>query len=362
MPGNPYRVDQGRKLEAFYWIVANWPSWVRKRSFLWPIFCIVRSKVVKRIPGGLGEIMVRILKYFFGLFERDISLPHPDGEFMMTAEFAGFIADLMSHVECTAWLGVNAVRCCLNCGNVVNRPAHRLEVGEVNLSCWECGKFVMWSNEDIFAMIDELNRLAPRMSDTALEQLQTDLGFQAGATGLMADHSVRHIYKPAEHHHRDWVHLLVQDGIANTEVPLVVASLQEAGIEPEHLRNFCDVVKLPTYLGKADKQWFGDRAFRSDRNMKGFASAMLTVIQVLYFFMLAVVDGARIIPQQFRCFELLYFIVGILRDCSPDIRRHTGATLPNNETSTVFIPEPFSRNRGRCFELPFVDQRTLFGR
>ena len=63
-PGNPFRPDKGRKFEAFYWCVAEWPDHILQRSMCWATLCLVRSSIVDTIPGGLSLIFSKLLQVF----------------------------------------------------------------------------------------------------------------------------------------------------------------------------------------------------------------------------------------------------------------------------------------------------------
>ena len=313
-PGNPLRHDDGRHLEAVYWIILDWPAHVITRSFIWPIFALIRTSLVKKIAGGISAVMVRILLYFFGFFSRGISLPHPDGEFMFTAVFTGFLADLLSHKELTCWKGTGGKKACLVCQNLVNtkRGSRRLAPHEVDLSEWDSLRFVPFTDDELFKLVDDLNAMAPGISANRLQQLQTDIGFNAGSAGLMADPSVRHIYKPSKHHLIDFQHALVQDGVANTEVFLCLQALGNHGIGLDRLEAFCDVVRMPISAGKPRKDWFHTRHLTST-NIKNCSSPMLCIVDILYFFMMHVVDASALIPEEFACFQMLFHMLGLLR-------------------------------------------------
>ena len=65
IPGNPFRPEPGRKLNCIYWCIAEWPQYVLKRSFAWPVFSILREEIIHSIPGGLPRLMRLILHVFF---------------------------------------------------------------------------------------------------------------------------------------------------------------------------------------------------------------------------------------------------------------------------------------------------------
>ena len=93
VPGNPFRPDKARKVEAWYWAFVDWPDHMLHRSGAWPIFCLVRTKVCDAIPGGVSKISALMLKRFASMTD-GVLLPHKSGSFVMRLEFNGFIANL----------------------------------------------------------------------------------------------------------------------------------------------------------------------------------------------------------------------------------------------------------------------------
>ena len=53
VPGNPLRHDTGRKLQAIYWAIGEWPQWLLQRSAAWPAYGSIRSSIVNDMEGGV---------------------------------------------------------------------------------------------------------------------------------------------------------------------------------------------------------------------------------------------------------------------------------------------------------------------
>ena len=64
-PGNPYRPEKSRKLQGVYWSIKEWPDWILSRSVLWPVFGVMRSATVEKMPGGIGAFYAKVLNIFF---------------------------------------------------------------------------------------------------------------------------------------------------------------------------------------------------------------------------------------------------------------------------------------------------------
>ena len=149
-------------------------------------------------------------------FTTGVHIACRSGDFVIKAEFGGFLADLLGHKEITDWKGTSGTLICPECSNVINHHHRRCRAGEVFASCWKRGKFNRRSSSDVFAIIDELSTKKATLGNTAFEKLETAMGFNHNEDGLLQDHTLRAIYKPIEHCIRDWQHTVCQDGVANT--------------------------------------------------------------------------------------------------------------------------------------------------
>jgi len=64
-PGNPYRPEKARKLQGVYWCIQEWPDWILNRSAMWPVFGVLRSATVDKMPGGIGAFYAKVLSMCF---------------------------------------------------------------------------------------------------------------------------------------------------------------------------------------------------------------------------------------------------------------------------------------------------------
>jgi len=300
IPGNPFRPEKSRTLMCVYWAVVDWPAWLLTRSFAWPVLTLVRESLIEKVPGGLGYFMRRILRIFFGdvgkSFRTGIVLPTPRGEVVVTAIFAGFLADLVGHKEITNWKGHGGVVCCLDCDNV--KQFRKPKDGEVGMSCCDPSKFKRRSDVDVYAIIEDLRRAYRNLGKTKFLKLETDLGFNYDPHGLLFDDGLRGIYRPGHHTIRDWMHTVGQDGVANTHIAECMHALKEqGGIHGDRVREFADLCKYPSKWGKLDKSAFSDRRLK-DHTITSFASVILTMVPVFHLLLEKFVSN--VMPLHFQ--------------------------------------------------------------
>ena len=334
VPGNPMRPDKGRDVMAIYWCIADWPQHILQRSFAWPVFTIIQKKYLEKFPGGLSRLMRMILRLFFKnksqSFTKGMYVPCPSGDFVVTAIFAGFLADLDGHREITNWKGCSGRRCCLSCDNITNMQWPPYKGREVPASCSDSNLFGARTNEDVFAIIDDLARdflQLKRGSSGKFEDKQKAKGITFSPHGLLLDADIRDVYKPIDHFIRDWQHTICQDGVANAHIWNVISHLKEhCHIGISTIQDFSQKCHYPASWGNLKKDAFDEDRLRPKKNtIKNFSSPILTMVIVLYLYLETHVKKQQM-PEQFDAFQMLFHIIGLLRLGAEDAMRHT-ATL-----------------------------------
>ena len=319
--GNPFRHDKGRKFEAFYWAISEWPDWALHRSMCWATTVLVRCSIVDRVDGGLQAILRRVIN-LFRPFADGVMLRCGDVEFVFTAQFHGLLADLIGHAAISSWKGPNAIRCCQDCANVCNSvrgPAP----GEIDLTCSDPSQFVRYTDDELFNVIDTM-AAAVRAGGVNLQRLQTSLGFDHDPHGLMADVSLRDMYKPSTHHLRDWMHTFVQDGLCNSEMYGIVTRM--ATLRPpvtlNMLQTFFSMCSLPKKHGKVSLDWIARQRFsHKKRSMASFSGYMLSIIPITYLF-LGHYGVDKLLPEEYSSFQMVYYCIAILSSGASNAMQH----------------------------------------
>ena len=310
IPGNPFRPDKARKVEAWYWIIVEFPDFVIQRSACWPVATLIRTAEVATIPGGISTVCRHLLN-IFEIFAAGVALPTKDGTVVLRCEFAGFLADLLAHKEIQCSKGTGGIRLCTSCANVSSRDSMRLDAGEVNLSCCNPDQFLLWTDAELFHMVDLLHDAVGTRTKGQVEALETVCGFNVCADGIMQDKAIRRIYSPVSHTLRDWMHMLSCDGLANTETGLLLHAMANVGITLEMVQTFFGECTLPQMHGKVSKEWVAPRRLKG-ATLSSFASIMLSVLPIMQL-MLEHYNIASMLPQEVRCYEMLCSMVSILR-------------------------------------------------
>ena len=272
--------------------MADPPQWfTRKEEFghsladgMWPVFTRIRTRLIEQIPGGVSHICKLMLREF-KVLEEGILLPHANGPFVMRCVFAGFIADLLAHKAILCSKGSPyGVRPCWNCANLTSRKP--LAPSQIGYMCHDRSKFLRFNDVELFAMLDRLHREAPALSNAQRDKLETEVGFHVEPAGLLMDIDLRSIYSPCDHHHRDWMHTIVSDGVANWETAGILHAMKScpANVHLRMVQTFMMKCVLPKQRGKAQPEWLADARLKAE-TMKSFASTMLTIISVMTIFL-----------------------------------------------------------------------------
>ena len=152
---------------------------------------------------------------------------------MFCCKFSGFLADVKARQEMTHWKGPSSTRACMNCGNLAIRK-HGFDAHECGLGS-AFSQFVDNDDNAIWSMVDGVQRvgehhLSTGTGKTKLDDLQKETGFNYHPDGLLQTIELHDLYSPSNHHYRDWMHTLLQDGVANTEVGLLIQRMRANNI------------------------------------------------------------------------------------------------------------------------------------
>ena len=149
------------------------------------------------------------------------------------------------------------------------------------------------------------------MSKAAFTRLEQAFGLSYHPEGLLWDLHLRTIIRPVDNCIRDWMHTLVSGGVAGTEMSLLLQSLREHGVKYDQIQQYAANFKFCHSRGKLDMSCFGEGRI-SDDQLRSFASEQLSMIPILYCFLVDIIKPLGILTENIACFCLLREIVEIL--------------------------------------------------
>jgi len=171
----------------------------------------------------------------------------------------------------------------------------------------DCSKVKQHTDETLYAYYDEI-AAAPQNERPMLEK---SFGLKFNPLGLMS--TMRHIYQPKSNTIRDWMHMLVSGGVANTQMALMLTRLMAINITLPTIGKFIESVHLPHRHGKTNANWVSrKRLGKTKESLASFAGILLSLIPILACFMAELIGVDHPLYQDKLCFDLLNQIIGVL--------------------------------------------------
>lgn len=311
-PGNPLRPEKSRTLQCLYWTFLEFPDWLLCRTAAWMCLGTIRSTVVEKLPGGLSQLVALVMKTFFSpsgeSMESGFTVCHGQDRVILKAVFGGFLCDEKAHKQVIDCKGASGWKPCLSCRNVMTRLDRdaMLANGAVPVSHPLPNDFDRHTNESVHAVVDYLSQAKSSLPSRQYEEQCSLLGFNTNEHGVMLDRNMRRFHRPVDHCIRDWMHVLVNGGVANFEVFNIINAMGRVGIRLSQLREFIVKFTLPSKHGKVNANWLGQQRFsRKKKTLSSFAGVMLSLVPIINCFLEDVLQATGALPEHVRCFGLL---------------------------------------------------------
>ena len=216
--------------------------------------------------------------------------------------------------EVFATKGPASTRPCLSCKNIVNfmEVATAAEDSYLQrISCEDPRKFDRATDDDIFQLV-EIVRAAAARSNTECDKAEVATGIHHEPHGLLFSDECRSFIRPNTGWLRDWMHVLLVSGVANSEVMQLCLALKSIGVKWPMVTEFFAKWRLPKCHGKVNPDWFTGKRLghRDEKDMfKGFSGELLTIIPIMMMFLDLVIAPLGVLSNQIECFRLLEQLV-----------------------------------------------------
>jgi hypothetical protein len=218
-PGNVIAHENLRKTQTIYWTFKQFGIACLSCEELWFTLTLIRSALVKCIPGGMSRVMADVTSYFFGAIAGNdmryggITIRGSDDKlYTIFADIDIHVSDESALKHALAVKGASGALCCGICRNVVNKlsGASRSQAGfVVQMHCTDKSKFLQHTDESILANATFLQEQQPLMTKGRFEKLQTALGMNYSPNGLI----LRRCVKPISTLMYDWFHIFLVHGL-----------------------------------------------------------------------------------------------------------------------------------------------------
>jgi hypothetical protein len=294
-PGDPLVPDHGRKVQAFYMSFLELGHAQMCRENAWLCVCAHRSVMVKKMMGGLSQMVGCILKQLFpkdgcNLTDTGIHLSFQDEEpIRLFAKFTTMVQDGGAHKEVWQCKGDAGLRMCIGC-NVVLSNTNIMEFctsDKLVQNCIKASELTFAEDADIR---DATNRLK-RFHDAGhpeFENIERSIGLTYCAYMLLNDPALDDVIKPASQFMHDWMHGLFANGVFNLVMHYLIQSLEDEGVEVyDMMFAYIKEWHFPRRVGNQNLQeTFNKKRRKGNRNSCKFrasASEGLSLFPILAF-------------------------------------------------------------------------------
>jgi len=294
-----------------------------------------RTKYIAKLSGGVSRLTRDLLRGMFlgtnGLADYGVALPiGPNGTTLVVrirlCAILGdedalngmwFIKGASGVCPCGTLCGVMNKQCPSDVANGVVSAA-TLDEDIVDISCNDLSRCCLRSDEEVWALCDDLATCPPQ--DLAERQHVT--GLKLHAETLMFDIPLRRYVLPASHTHGDAMHILVSNGLFNSDVMLFMKWMKSSiGAYFPEVRRFYDdqgwKSTIPVPLSGINET----RQKHSDELLKCNASEGLAVYPILRAFVVSVYGTQAAEPQV----QAFLFLCLIMDEISTLIKGMAGA-------------------------------------
>ena len=296
-----------------------------KHEVCWVPIGVLRSTVMKKVPGGFSTCLRMLLRQWmleFRVLDNGVllDLGLPDFRYaVFHFKLGNILADGDAYRAAWSAKGASGNVPCLLCKNVVALGNVRSDF-LVHFSCPDASRFDSASNEDIWAKADLVKASRGVGTKAAFERLQMVHGLTDSPSGLLWDLELRSTVKPVDVITFDAMHITVGNGMCQNEVGWLFSVLKENMITWRMVSDFCKAIdwKFCKSLGTRAKAngcfaHAREEAWRSGGVFKSSASEMLLVIPLLMHFCDKVVRPLGICLPQLASLEALLLMLGLIR-------------------------------------------------
>lgn len=319
-PGNVLRPDKGRSYVAVYWTILELPEFLRHRDIGWFPFGFVRATILSKMPTAapMSNLAARILKVFFHPTEFNFAVgcrcKFEGRDVFIRGKFTGFLGDELALKETLNVRGASGSKPCFCCKNIVGK---RTDItGQnylVGLETSKCAQLDKHTDQSFYEMIDLLQRTRPHCPQKQFDKLCQALGLNYCTEGLLFDDYCRGLVRPISGCFWDWMHVLVNSGLADTELGLFAQAMTSEGIKMENLEDFfLGFQGLKGLQGNCSKGFLTKRLRGDGSPFKGFASELLSVMPIVRLFSDMVLKPAHKLVDHATCWDRLCTMVDIL--------------------------------------------------
>lgn len=234
LPGNPLRVTNERKLQCWYWSIAELGNFCGDEDF-WLHILAVRTSEVKKMKSGTAQLFKLVVENFFAApysVQHGVLLPlGEDQRVMWYGKMSIILGDEVALKNCLSFKGAAGLMPCPLCRNVCQWSSglHIHDRAGFLIPHTECNTDLMVPHtaNSIREVMTHLRTQHGVLNKSQFDSLEKSLGLLYQPEGAMYDdqfHS-RFLHGPLGSLQFDWMHCYCVSGAMNHEIGLMLESL-----------------------------------------------------------------------------------------------------------------------------------------
>ena len=293
-PGNVLRHVNHRKIQALYWTLLELGPASMGTEQHWFLLGVMRSEIVKQLPGGMSRYFKEALNQFRQAPSVDhgwqLCFQRPSGteHVFLKARVGAFIADEAALKEVLDFKGASGTVLCPLCANVV-QASSRLSEHDPSLQPHTSLDMASWkrhSDESVRRCIVRLSEQCEEMPKTRFKRLEQAAGFNFNPNGILNDAEFLAFFRPISTLTFDFMHCYLVNGIWHLEFSMLLRKLKAHGIPPGELHDYAQQFSWPEHIssrGVSGKNMLAKLA--GDCDVKSSASEALSFYGVVRLFL-----------------------------------------------------------------------------
>jgi hypothetical protein len=323
-PGNVMKHDNRRRLQCVYWALMDTGPLALMDEDNWFLLTAVRSNVVSRLPGGMGQLMENMISCFFkagASFEDGILLNTGDGPFLVFAEINTKLGDESALKMCFDVKGASGSLICMLCRNIT---AHGSELDLydrqrffVASTCTDTSMFVRHTDQTVADAVELIRSSSGVVNKASFARMQQSLGINYAPLGVLFSRRLSGKISMVGSVMFDWMHVYMSSGIFGVESGLLLGKLAQAGITNSFIHNQVQSFTWPRRLssrGATGKSMFHKRTGVASSELKCTASEGLSIFRVFRFILWTTIlpRADAVVTEAIRCFFALCGVIELL--------------------------------------------------
>lgn len=254
LPGNALKVTNHRKLLAWYWSWLEYGRMIHMEG-LWLHIFVLRASQVKKIKGGAGQILSKLIELFFNdPFDMRLGIrlefPGPLADRFLFGRMGVVVADEVALKQVFSFKGSSGTMCCFKCSNLVSHVS-RLDIHDptstLQPSCvTDLSGCHQHTDDSVHQNAMNLHARSTVGTKKEFEVLQQSCGLTYQPGGVLWNPRFPELCGGLISIAMfDWMHVMVVGGTWNSETGLMFDSITHQ-ISNQSVDRFLQSVHFPT--------------------------------------------------------------------------------------------------------------------